>query len=70
MGLLEIAVSVLKSLLFGLVIGAICTSSGLTVGSSITEVPQATTKAVIGSLAAIFVIDALITTVFFIRLGL
>ncbi|MBE9527899.1 MAG: ABC transporter permease [Proteobacteria bacterium] len=70
MGLLEVVVSVLKSLLFGLVIGAICTSSGLTVGSSITEVPQATTKAVIGSLAAIFVIDALITTVFFIRLGL
>lgn len=62
---LEVAVSLLKSLVFGLIIGAVCTSHGLMVRSSITEIPQQTTKAVMGSFKAIFVTDAIVTFIFF-----
>lgn len=65
LGMLEISASILKSVLFGFIIGAVCTSHGLMVETSITQIPQQTTKAVIGSLAYIFVMDAVITFVFF-----
>ena len=66
MSFLEVAVSLLKSLLFGLIIGAVCSYYGLTVEKSITQIPQKTTKAVIGSLRLVFVADAVITFIFFI----
>lgn len=66
MGFLEVAVSLLKSLLFGLIIGAVCSYYGLTVQKSITQIPQKTTRAVIGSLRMVFVTDAVITFIFFI----
>lgn len=66
MGFLEVAVSLLKSLLFGLIIGAVCSYYGLTVQKSITQIPQKTTRAVIGSLRMVFVADAVITFIFFI----
>lgn len=66
MGFIEISVSLLKSLLFGLIIGTVSSYYGLMVKKSITEIPQATTKAVIGSLRLVFVADAVITILFFI----
>jgi phospholipid/cholesterol/gamma-HCH transport system permease protein len=67
LGIFEIGVSLLKSVIFGFIIGAVCTSYGLMVGTSITQIAQQTTKAVIGSLAYVFVMDAVITFVFFMR---
>jgi phospholipid/cholesterol/gamma-HCH transport system permease protein len=66
-GLMEVWVSLLKSVVFGLIIGAVCTCNGLLVGRSITQIPQQTTKSVISSLSAIFIADAIITFVFFMR---
>lgn len=67
LGFLEVGVSLLKSMVFGLIIGAVCTSHGLMVRSSITEIPQQTTRAVMGSLKALFVTDAMVTLIFFMR---
>jgi len=66
MGFVEVSVSLLKSLLFGLIIGTVSSYYGLRVKRSITEIPQATTKAVMGSLRLVFVTDAVITILFFI----
>ena len=66
MGFVEVSVSLLKSLLFGLIIGTVSSYYGLRVKRSITEIPQATTKAVMGSLRLVFVADAVITILFFI----
>jgi phospholipid/cholesterol/gamma-HCH transport system permease protein len=65
LGFREIIASALKSALFGLLIGAICAGRGLRVQKSITEIPQQTTKAVIGSFKAVFFIDAVVTFIFF-----
>lgn len=65
MGFLEITVSLLKSLFFGLIIGAVCSWQGLLAEKSITQIPQRTTAAVIGSLRLVFVADAVITFIFF-----
>ncbi len=63
----EVFASLLKSIIFGLVIGALATYHGLRVGTSITQIPQEATKAVIRSLFMLFAIDGIITTIFFIR---
>ncbi|MBI5887093.1 MAG: ABC transporter permease [Deltaproteobacteria bacterium] len=65
LGFAEIGSSVLKSVLFGLIIGAVCCLNGMKVQRSITEIPQRTTKAVIGSFKAVFLIDAVVTLIFF-----
>lgn len=65
LGFLEVFVSLLKSALFGLIIGTVCSYHGLMVRKSITQIPQETTKAVIGSLRLVFVTDAVITVIFF-----
>jgi phospholipid/cholesterol/gamma-HCH transport system permease protein len=65
MGLLEVGVSLLKSVLFGLIIGSVCSYHGLNVTGSITQIPQKTTKAVMGSLSLIFVLNALLTFLFY-----
>ena len=64
-GFMDIWASLLKSVFFGLIIGGVCTYRGLMVRSSITEVPQQTTKAVIESLGMVFVANGLITFVFY-----
>lgn len=61
----DVIASLLKSLFFGLIIGAVCCYHGLKVGRSITEIPQETTRAVITSLFLIFVVDGMVTIVFF-----
>ncbi len=67
MGLMEVGVSLLKSLVFGLIIGTVCCYNGLMVGKSITQIPQQTTKSVISSISSIFIADAIITFIFFMR---
>lgn len=54
----ELALSGLKSFLFGLVVAATSCRQGLGVGQSITQVPQASTRAVMQSLLLVFLIDA------------
>ncbi|MBI5886449.1 MAG: ABC transporter permease [Deltaproteobacteria bacterium] len=65
MGLLDIAVSLLKSAVFGLIIGAVCSYQGLLVRKSITQIPQVTTRAVMRSLTSVFFLDAVITSIFY-----
>lgn len=65
MGFMDIIASLLKSIIFGLIIGAVATFHGLRVGRSITEIPQQTTQAVISSLFLVFVVDGVITAMFF-----
>ncbi len=50
-----------KTLIPGMVTGAICCAEGLSVSSSITEVPQAATRAVVRAVAALFIISALVS---------
>ena len=61
MGPLEVIVFAIKSICFGLIIPLICCQSGLSVGNSATEIPQAATRAVINSLFSVFLLDGLIT---------
>jgi phospholipid/cholesterol/gamma-HCH transport system permease protein len=53
----------IKSFVPGLLTGAICCTEGLSVTSSITEVPQAATRAVVRSTTALFVTSALVSVV-------
>jgi len=57
----EIVVLFSKGILFGLCISATCCSYGLSVGRSVTEIPQAATRAVMTSLIAVFILDGLLT---------
>ncbi|MBN1674260.1 MAG: ABC transporter permease [Kiritimatiellae bacterium] len=50
-----------KTLITGLFTGAICSSEGLRIGGSITEVPQAVTRAVVRSIGALFIISAVVS---------
>lgn len=61
LGMKEIAVLFSKSILFGLCISATCCSYGLGVGRSVTEIPQAATKAVMTSLITVFILDGVLT---------
>lgn len=60
----DFGVSLLKSLLFGLVVAATACYHGLQVGSSITEIPQVATRAVMQSLSLVVVVNVLLTVVF------
>lgn len=61
MTLSELAVSLLKSVSFGLFLSAACCRQGLMVERSATQIPQAATKGVMQSLFLIFILDGLIT---------
>ena len=50
-----------KTFIPGLVTGAICCTEGLSVSTAITEVPQATSRALVKSVGALFVISALVS---------
>jgi len=56
-----LATSLGKGALFGLFISAICCRQGLRVGKSVTQIPQAATKAVMQSLFVMFVIDGVMS---------
>jgi phospholipid/cholesterol/gamma-HCH transport system permease protein len=60
----DIGVSVLKSLLFGLLVAAAACHHGLQVGTSITEIPQVTTRAVMQGLSLVVVANVLLTVIF------
>jgi phospholipid/cholesterol/gamma-HCH transport system permease protein len=57
----DIVVLFSKSTVFGLCISATCCSYGLSVGRSVTEIPQAATKAVMTSLMLVFILDGLLS---------
>jgi phospholipid/cholesterol/gamma-HCH transport system permease protein len=57
----EIAIPALKSVVFGLAVSSISCYHGLRVKSSITEIPQVTTVAVMQSLFSVFLLDGAIT---------
>lgn len=50
-----------KTFIPGLVTGAICCTEGLGVSTAVTEVPQAASRALVRSVAALFVISALVS---------
>ena len=52
-----------KTFVPGAVASAICCLEGLSVGTSITDVPQATTRAVVQSVTALFIISAVVSVV-------
>jgi phospholipid/cholesterol/gamma-HCH transport system permease protein len=60
----ELALSLLKSVLFGLFVAAICCRQGLKVGRSVTQIPQAATRAVMQSLFMLFFIDGVMSLFF------
>jgi len=60
----DIAASVLKSLLFGLLVAAAACYHGLRVGTSITEIPQVATRAVMQGLSLVVVANVLLTVIF------
>jgi len=58
---MELSVSVTKSLFFGLFLTAACCRHGLAVGKSTTQIPQAATRGVMQSLFLVFILDGIIT---------
>ena len=61
----EIAASLLKSIVFGILVSVVSCYHGLRRKSAMTEVPQAVSQAVIRSLLAVFVGDGIITVLVF-----
>ncbi len=57
----EIAATLVKSAIFGMLVAVVATYHGLRDKSAMTEVPQAVSQAVIRSLLAVFVADGVIT---------
>ncbi len=64
--LFEVGVSLFKSMVFGLIISTVSCFHGMRVRSSITEVPQMTTVAVMQSLFMVIIFDGIITVASFI----
>lgn len=62
---LEITVSLIKSLFFGIIISTIACYQGYIVGQTITQIPQAAAKAVIQNLFLILIFDGIITMIAF-----
>jgi phospholipid/cholesterol/gamma-HCH transport system permease protein len=56
---MELSISAVKSLFFGLLLSAACTACGLGVGASATQVPQAATRGVMQSLFLVFIVDGI-----------
>ena len=60
----ELAITSFKSLLFGVSIAVVGCNAGLKVGDSVTQIPQAGTKAVMQSLIIVFLADVFISFLF------
>jgi phospholipid/cholesterol/gamma-HCH transport system permease protein len=63
---LDALVLLAKTLVPGLLIGAIACREGLACGSTYTDVPRATTRAVVRSFIAVFCWNALVTTLIYV----
>ena len=61
----ELAATFFKALVFGAVIPLLCTSYGLRVRQSTTEIPQAVTKAAVGSLAILLLAGAFLSVLIY-----
>jgi phospholipid/cholesterol/gamma-HCH transport system permease protein len=61
----DVILSLVKGVIFGILIALICTFRGFSVKTSATEVPQQTTKAVLNSISAMFLADGLITLIYY-----
>ncbi len=66
LGFWDITVSGIKCFLFGLVVATICCYRGFSVRFSFTEIPQVTTKAVVMCIYMCFLMNIIITALFFI----
>ncbi len=64
--LVDIVQSIIKSILFGIIIALVSTYQGLNVKKAVTEVPQKTIRAVVLSLTFIILFDVLISLFFII----
>lgn len=65
LSLFQIAISLFKSVIFGFLISTVSCFHGLMVQSSITEIPQRTTVAVMESLFAVLIFNVIITILSF-----
>lgn len=65
MVLSDIAISLAKGFIFGILISLICTFQGFSVKLSSTEVPRMTSKAVVHAIAAVFLTDGIITFIYY-----
>ena len=61
----DVIVSLLKGFIFGILISGVCTFRGFSVRISSTEVPQMASKAVVGSITALFIADGIITFIYY-----
>lgn len=61
LSMMDLVVTVIKSVLFGSAIALICCHHGLAVRASYTEVPQQTTRAMINSVTICLILDIAIT---------
>jgi phospholipid/cholesterol/gamma-HCH transport system permease protein len=61
----DIAVTVIKSLAFGITVPVVASYFGLSVSRSPTELPQAVTNAVVTCFILVFLLDGLLTAVFY-----
>lgn len=58
---MDLSLSAVKSLFFGLFLTAACCRHGLGVGKSTTQIPQAASKGVMQSLFLVFILDGILT---------
>ena len=65
LSLTEFAVSLLKAFVFGLVISVTSCLYGMRVERSVTDIPRAVTRAVLQNVLTLFLLDAVITWIFF-----
>jgi phospholipid/cholesterol/gamma-HCH transport system permease protein len=61
----DVLVTIIKPVLFGFTIATICSYHGLSVGSSSTEVPQQTTRAMLNTVTICLILDILVTVGFY-----
>jgi len=66
LGFWDVAVSGIKCLLFGIIVAVVCCQRGFNVRFSFTEIPQATTSAVVTCLYLCFIVNMVITAFFYI----
>ncbi|MFH1652796.1 MAG: ABC transporter permease [Pseudomonadota bacterium] len=66
LGFFDLMAGIIKCFIFGVIIAIVCAAYGFSVKVATTEVPQATTKAVVTCIYLCFVANCIITAFFFI----
>jgi phospholipid/cholesterol/gamma-HCH transport system permease protein len=61
----DVIMSIVKGIIFGILIALICTFRGFSVKTTAIEVPQQTTKAVLNAISAMFLADGIITLIYY-----